>query len=153
MRAVIDIQIMMRDASASQSIRTQIEQKRAAFQEEIGRRENDLRAAEQQLVQQRTVLSPEAFSERQKQFQQQVAETQRVVQNRKRQLDQAFAAAMQQVEKVIAQIAQELAQQNGYNMILTKNMVVYSVQGMDLTQEALGRLNQRLPQVQVAFPE
>jgi len=151
--AVIDVTKVMRESQASESIRSQIEQKRSLFQEEIAQREADLRTAEQDLIDQRAVLAPEIFAERQKEFQAMVAEMQRHVQNRKRQLDEAFANGMQQVERMIAQVAQEIASARGVNMVLTKSMVIYSVPALDITDETVAQLNQKLPSVSILIAE
>lgn len=150
--AVVDVQLLMGKSKAAESIRTQIESYRASYQEQLTQKENNLRTAEQNLIQQRNVLSPEAFTERQKDFQRQVADVQREVQTLKRNLDQALASSMQQVEKAIVQVANELAAQIGADMIITKNMVIYTVPQAEITQQVLTRLNQILPSVNVAIP-
>lgn len=151
--AVIDVQALMRDSAAAKSIRVQVDQKRSGYREEISAKENELRAADQNLAQQRTVLSPEAFAERQRQFQKQVADVQRLVQTRNRQLDQGLAQAMQEVEKTIAKIGSEIAREKGLDMILAKNMVIYAAASFDITAEVLRRLDRQLPTVPLREPK
>ena len=50
----------------------------------------ELRANDQELVRQRSVLSAEAFSLKRREFEAKVAQVQREVQDRKRELDKAF---------------------------------------------------------------
>ena len=66
--AVVDIQRVMRDSAAAKSIQGQIEKMRGSYQQEITKQENELRNAEQELNRQRTLVSPEAFNERRRQF-------------------------------------------------------------------------------------
>ena len=139
----------MRESLASKSIRGQLEKKRAAYQVDIAKREKALREAGQKMAQQRAVLSPDAFAERQKEFQKQVADTQRYVQNLKRQLDKGFADAMRKVEKMIAEVATAVAKQKGKNIVLTRNMVVYAVPTLDITKAVLAQLDKKLPTVKV----
>lgn len=150
--AVIDVQLVMRDAVASKSVRSQFERQREVFQEEIQRQEDELRELDKSLAQQRAVLSNEAFAEKQKEFQQRVADTQRQVQSRKRQLDEGLAAGLEQVQRAIAEVAREIAAQRGADLVLSKNMAIFASPSLDITQEALERLNRHLPEVTVTFP-
>jgi len=150
--AILNVDQLMRESLASKSIRSQLEERRAAFQGDIEKREKALREADQQMVQQRAVLSPDAFAERQKEFQKQVADTQRYVQNLKRHLDKGFADAMREVEKEIADVAQSVAKEKGMNIVLTRNMVVYAVPALDITESVLSRLDKKLPKVKVVVP-
>jgi len=148
--AILNVDHLMRDSLASKSIRSQLEKKRAAFQGDIAKREKALRDADQKMAQQRAVLSPDAFAERQKEFQKQVADTQRYVQNLKRQLDKGFADAMRKVEKVVAEVAEDVAKKKGMNIVLTRNMVVYTIPALDITKPVLAQLDKKLPTVKVA---
>jgi len=147
--AVLNVDHLMRDSLASKSIRGQLEKKRAAFQADISKRENALREADKKMAQQRAVLTPDAFAERQKEFQRQVADTHRYVQNLKRQLDKGFADAMRKVEAAVAEVTEAEAKKRKLNIILTKNMVVYMAPALDITKSVLARLDKKLPSVKV----
>ena len=66
--AVIDYQRILRDAAAARSIRDQIEARRKTYQEEISKEEQRLHAADKEFAKQRSVLSPEAFAEKRREF-------------------------------------------------------------------------------------
>ncbi len=87
--AVIDYQRILREASAARSIREQIEQRRSAYQDEISEEEQRLQEADQAFAKQRSLLTPEALAERRREFEQEVVEVQRLVQERRRELDRA----------------------------------------------------------------
>ena len=111
--AVIDFQGVLRSCEAAKDIRTQIDAKRAGLQQTFGETERKLRQDEQALTQQRAILSPYAFQAKAKEFKERVAGVQRDAQSRKRQLDKAFAQAMEQVRvELIKQVA-ELAREPG----------------------------------------
>ena len=149
--AVLDVQQIMRESMAATSVRTQTEQHRAKFQAEITQQENGLRAAEQELLQQQTILTPEAFNERRREFELNVADLSQLVQTRKRQVNAAFGGAMQNVQEVLLQIVEELMAENGVSVVLPRSVVFLS-KGMNLTAEALKRLDERLPSVEVVLP-
>ena len=60
---VIDINMIIRDAKAFNSIREQISKYKEVYQAEIQKEEEALRNANQELARQRTLLSAEAFAE------------------------------------------------------------------------------------------
>src|SRR5690606_23378534 len=68
--AFIDVQGVLRASEAARTVRDQIEAQRSRYQEEISKQERELRAMEQELVQQRSVLAPDAFQQRRQQFEQ-----------------------------------------------------------------------------------
>ena len=56
---VVDLQRIMRESVAAQKVRAELEARQAQYREEIGAREDALRAQQQELERQRTILSPE----------------------------------------------------------------------------------------------
>src|SRR3546814_3315299 len=70
---VIDTNRIMTEAKAMKNIRDQIERIRGAFQNEIKKEEDELRAADQDMAGQRQLLSPEAFNQRRQELQQRAA--------------------------------------------------------------------------------
>jgi Skp family chaperone for outer membrane proteins len=150
--AVVDIQRVLRESAASKSIQGQIEKQRAAYQQEITKQENELRTAEQELNRQRTLVSPEAFNERRRQFEQRVGNLQRDVQNRKRELDKSFSTAMRTVENSLRQIIEQLVTERKLTLVLIKTQTVFSAPELELTDEVMKRLNAKLPSVKVPPP-
>ncbi|MDX1542093.1 MAG: OmpH family outer membrane protein [Geminicoccaceae bacterium] len=147
--AVIDYQRILRDARAAKSIREQIERRREAYQGEIGREEERLREADQAFAKQRSLLTPEALAEKRREFEQEVVEVQRMVQERRRKLDLASAAALNEVKKSLIEIVTGIAEARGFNLVLPSSEVLFFARSIDLTEEVLAQLDQRLPNVQV----
>src|SRR5919108_779586 len=116
--AVIDYQRILRDAAAARSIRDQIEARRKTYQEEISREEQRLHEEDKEFARQRSVLSPEAFAEKRRAFEQDVAEVQRMVQERRRELDRTSAAALNQVKEALIAIVTSIAEERGFNLVL-----------------------------------
>lgn len=150
--AVVDVQGIMRAAKAARAIHEQIESRRSTYQEEVAAEEKRLRLAEQDLAQQRAVLAPDAYQQKVREFQAKVAEVQRQVQMRKRELDEGFAAAMNEVRKSLVAVVAEIAEQRGIKLVLFKSQIVIAEKSLDVSDETLQRLNERLPTVKVALP-
>ena len=148
--AVIDYQRILRDAAAARSIREQIEARRKAYQEEISKEEQRLHEADKEFAKQRSVLSPEAFAEKRREFEQDVAEVQRMVQERRRELDRMSAAALNEVKEALIEIVTSIAEERGFNLVLPSSEVLFFARSLDLTEEVLAKLDARLPQVQLS---
>jgi outer membrane protein len=147
--AVIDYQQVLRDARAARSIREQIEVRRKAYQEEISAQEERLREAEQELAKQRSLLAPEAFAEKRREFEKDVAEVQRLVQERRRELDRISAVALNEVKQALIDIVTDLAEKRGFNLVLPSSEVLFFARRIDLTEEVMAELDARLPEVDV----
>ena len=148
--AVIDYQRILRDAAAAKSIREQIEARRQAYQEEISKEEQRLHEADKAFAKQRSVLSTEAFAEKRRAFEQEVAEVQRLVQERRRELDSMAAAALNEVKEALIEIVTSIAEERGFNLVLPNSEVLFFSRSLDLTEEVLAKLDARLPQVQLS---
>ena len=147
---VIDYQKILRDSKAATSIREQVEVRRKTYQDEIGKQEQRLRDQDQALAKQRTVLSADAFAKKRKDFEKDVAEVQRVVQDRRRQLDEVTAVALSQVREAIIQVVAQLAEVKGFNLVVPSSTVLVFSPRIDITADVLLALDTRLPDVKVA---
>ena len=151
--AIVDVQLVMQNSEAAKGIRTQIEKVRTSYQQSVHGKEEELRKLDQDLEQQRSILSPDAYQQRQRDFQQKVADAQKDVQDRRQKLETAFGKAMQQVQDALVQIVDQVAKEQAISLVLPKASVIHSGDDMDITQEVLKRLNSRLPSVSVAIPK
>ena len=149
---VLDVQAILREAAAVKDIRGQITKYGTDFEKEIEKKRGDLRKANQELARQRTILSPETFAEKRREFEQQVVKVQRLVQKRQRELDKSRKIAMDTVNKAYIEIVAKLADERNLAMIIRKNQTAYSVGTLDLTKTVLDLLNNKLPKVKVAQP-
>ena len=149
---VLDVQAILREAAAVKDIRGQITKYGTDFEKEIEKKRVDLRKANQELARQRTILSPEAFAEKRREFEQQVVKVQRLVQKRQRELDKSRKIAMDTVNKAYIEIVAKLADERNLAMIIRKNQTAYSVATLDLTKTVLDLLNNKLPKVKIAKP-
>ncbi|MFQ5773192.1 MAG: OmpH family outer membrane protein [Kiloniellaceae bacterium] len=151
--AIIDVQRILRESTAVRGLAKRIERRRDQHQAELRKMEQNLRDADRELARQRTVLSADAFAEKRKELQRQVAMLQREAKQRKRSLDQTFAKGMAQVQKELTQVAKAIAEERGLDLILTKATVVIVKPGFEITNDALKRLNARLPEISASVPQ
>ncbi len=151
--AILDVQRILRDAKAVKSIREQIAAFGVKFETEIEKEREKLRKANQELARQRTILAPEVFAEKRREFEQRVVDVQRIVQKRQRDLDKSRATALSKVNKTYVAIVKKLASERELLMILRKVQTAYANPDLDLTNEVLAILDKKQPTVNVDNPE
>jgi Skp family chaperone for outer membrane proteins len=148
--AVIDMQKIMRESQAVQSIQRQIERQRTQYQRQLSQKEQELREQDQQLTRQRNVLSSEALQKQHRDLEEQVGTLQREVQRSKRQLDRNYGEAMRKVQNTVVGIVRDIATERGIDLVLGKTNVVIVRPQLEITGTVLERLNAKLTDVEVA---
>ena len=150
--AVLDFQRVLRDSTAGGEIRRQMEGFRKRLQDEVAKEEQDLKAAEQDLLARRAQLSSTQFDDARRDLERRLVDAQRRAQDHARDLDRSFNTAAGQVQAALLPIVQELARQSGFNLVVEKSQVLVVANAVDLTNPASQQLNQRLPAMKVTPP-
>ncbi|WP_404378874.1 OmpH family outer membrane protein [Caenispirillum salinarum] len=150
---VIDLQRVLREADAAQGVRQKREEYVTDYQADAAQVEQELRAADQELARLRATADQQEFAEKRSAFQKRVAQSQRDVQTRRRNLERAFGQAMSAVQQGTIRIADQIAAEKGVNVILYRSQVFLFDNAMDLTDEILQRLDARMPTVEFPDPE
>lgn len=150
---VIDTQRIYREAVAVKGLQKQIDGQRSTYRDELQKKEESLRAADKELARQRTVLSSEAFAQKRRGLEEQIANLQRDIQKRRKVLEKQFAQGMKQVQSVLVEISQDIAKERNAVLVVEKSAVVLVKPDLEITQEALERLNKRLPKLSVPAPQ
>ena len=148
--AIIDYQLIRQKSVAMIDINSQIERRRQIYQEEISLQEQELRDEDQELVRQRSILAADAFAQKRREFEARVAEVQRVVQARKKELDMAYEYGLKQIQAAVINIIAELSEIHGFNLVLSRQQIVFADSALNISEEGLRRLNERLPRVEVS---
>ena len=151
--AVVDAQLVFNRSEAMKHVREQMETERKKFQTVIAAEEKRLRADGEKLRRQRSVLAPPAFQRRRRKLQADIANVQRRVQAKQRQISAAYGKTTREFRKVLVDVVTEIAKARGFTLVLSQQQVVYSQPSMIITEEALTRVNKRLPLLKLELPE
>jgi Skp family chaperone for outer membrane proteins len=150
---VIDNQKILREAAAVRLLQQQINEQRSIFQKQLTQQEQELRKKDQELVRQRAILSVDAFVKKRKELEEQVASVQRGVQERKKGLEKLFNKSMGQIHNALLGVAAEIAEERAADLVLSKSALVLVNPSFDITDDALKRLNERLPSISLVAPQ
>lgn len=116
----------------------------AALEQENKRIEADLVAEEQALTEQRKALSPEEFTARAEAFDQKVERIRAEQDSKARALTDARETDRQEFLKSAGPVLGELLGEWKAAAILDKNLVIVSLSAIDITDEAIAKLNESL---------
>lgn len=142
--AIIDMQRILRESVAVQSMQQELDRLRGQYQAELQKKEEEFRNTDQELLRQRSVLTAEVYAKRRQELEREVAEMQREIQQRRRGLDEIFGQGMNQVRLELIGIVKEIASDRGADLVLAKANVVLVRPDLEITDEALERLNASL---------
>ena len=150
---VIDLQRILRESLAVKKLSEEVESLRAGYQSDLDVAESEFRAADLQLARDRPNLSPEEFAERRRELEVRAATLQSDFQDRKKELDQLFGRGMAQIQQALLKISQEIAVERELDLLFAKATVVLVKPNLEITGEALARLNAEISTVDLPIPQ
>ncbi|MFO1188988.1 MAG: OmpH family outer membrane protein [Alphaproteobacteria bacterium] len=147
---VVDTRAVLEKADASKRLREQIEAERAKQLPEATALQNQIRQGRDELERQRLVLSPEAYAERRRAFEQQLQDMDRQMQEKAKPIAEAANAAARQIENTALKIVDAIAREKNIVMVFRREQILIADRRLDLTDEVIARLNKELPRVSLA---
>ena len=145
--AVLNVQKIYRDAVAAVKLREDIDVGREKARAGLAAKEKKLLEADQALKQQRAILSADAFAKKSQDIGNQVTELQRDVANQRKANEEKYARGIAEIQKAVVVIVSEIADERKLDIVLTSSAVVLQSMAIEITDETMKRLNERLPQV------
>lgn len=145
--AAIDVQRIYREAKAAKAFRNQIDRQRAAEEDRFRAREKALLEADKELRRQQPILSEEAFARKGQELTRKVTALQRDVQNHNKTLKDRLDRGLSQVQKALIEVVREIASERNLDLVITAGSVVLQNPELDITNEALARLDAKLPAI------
>jgi outer membrane protein len=147
---IVDVQQILRDSLVAKNVQAEMTRRTDRYTKEVSEQENALRQTQDELERQRTVLSVDAFNAKMHDFQVRYDALDHGVQATRQALQQAFNDAMTKVENAALQIISDIAAERKANLVVTKAAVLFTAPGLDVTQEVIRRLDEKMPDVPLA---
>lgn len=148
---VIDMGRILQATDAAKGIFTELEGKRKEYQAQIEKEEKTLRASEQEILKQKETLSKEEFDKKRKGFEEKLVSAQKMVQEKKRMLDQVYGDSMNKLRDRATEVIAQVAKEKGLAVVLTEDSVVLAVQSMSITEEVVSRMNKSVKKIPVEW--
>jgi outer membrane protein len=147
--AIVDVEKILGDAKAAKSLQKQIQTKKEAFQKEFSAKEKELKSTETSLLAEQGKITAEEFGKQRKAYEEKILETRKLFQKRRNSLDQGLNKAMGELRKNIVEAAAKVADEKGYDIVLTRESVLIADKALDITTDVLTALDTKLADIQL----
>lgn len=141
---VLDAQKIINDSNAAKGAVSKIEKARNDSQSKIDKMETDITKKREDLEKKRSVLSDEKFIAEESKLKADLRTYRAQVQNMQEQLNNQVMAYRREIIDVMRKEVEDMAEANGYSMVLERNQVMFSTPSLDITDEVMKRVNKRL---------
>ena len=143
--AYIDLQRALNQCKAGKSAKDQITAKYKKLEGEFAAKQKALKALKDELEKQGSVLSAEAKTEKERQYQQKIKDFQRFAKDAQDTLKQQENDFSRELIKELVLLAREMGSQGNYSLILEKNegSIIYGAKEIDLTDQLIRRHDQK----------
>jgi Skp family chaperone for outer membrane proteins len=144
---ILSVPDILRVSTAYQQADKELSSRRSRLSEDGQKEQNTLRELGQSFANERAKLTPEQIRNREKEYADRVNDSRRKFSERARVIQEAGQYVMAQIERVIEQVAQQVAASRGVNLVLNRAQVLGTTADFDLTPQVADVLNKILPSV------
>jgi Skp family chaperone for outer membrane proteins len=144
---ILSVPDILRVSTAYQLADKELSVRRNKVNEDGQKEQNTLRELGQTFANERAKLTPEQIRAREKEYADRVNDSRRKFSERARIIQEAGQYVMAQIERVIEQVAQQVAAARGVNLVLNRAQVLGTTADFDLTPQVADVLNKILPTV------
>src|SRR5258708_36683799 len=148
---VVDMQRVLQESKAGKMIQSQMQQQVSTYQKSLAKQDQDLAATQQDLQRQQSILAQDAFALKVKEFEQRVNDASKRAQEAQQTLSDSRNEAVGKVDTAMLQVIDGLAKERGANLILNRGAVVMFDVRMDVSDDVIKRLDEKLPAVTGSF--
>jgi outer membrane protein len=150
--AVVDLKVILQSSKAGASIKQQMNKKQEEYKKDLESQQKKLSDAKDALARDRSVLSPDAYAEKRKAFENDLGKLQTNMRGKKNSLDKAFSTAMETLQTQTMTVVSDIAKEKNYTLVLPRSSVlVMTDSNMDITQDVLSALDEKLTKVDLKF--
>jgi len=146
---IVDFTAVMIESKAGKGLKVQADKLAAAFEADFKKQGKAFNDAQRKLDEQRSTLTNEDLQKKVADLNAQGKKIKDGFDERKKNLDDAFNKARDQIKDALLQIVVDIAKKRGMTLVLNKGDTVLSAEGFDFTDEAMKRLNDKLPSVKM----
>lgn len=150
---IVDMQRVLDESKAMLSARTQLDDFSSQYQEEISGEEEALRARDTELQQQREILAPDVWNEKAVALQRDIENLDQKILSVRRALDSLFEDSVTHIQELLIEEIGILANERGITLVLPLNTILFATEYFDVTQDALARLDRRVPGIELELNE
>lgn len=136
---IVDLQKALNVSAAGKEAKAKITEKVKEFEGKIEAQQAELKSLKDELEKQAVLLSDEARSTKERDYQQKLKDFQRFTKDRQEELQQLDAQYTNQIVEQLLETAEEIAKNEGYDLLLERGSggVIYGSDAIDLTDKVI----------------
>lgn len=141
--AVIDVQRIITDSAAGKAALAQLELYGKEQEGRLKAKKDELDQISRRIDEGRLSLAADRLAEMQKEVESKTIELRRASDDAQREFNQRQAKALQEIEKRVMPIIQQVGKEGAYTIVLRKfdSGLVYAAEGIDITASVIQRLD------------
>ena len=147
---VIDINKILADANAAVKAAEEIEEIAIEIENEIKLSDEEIIKEQNLLVESQSIMAPEAFEAKRSEYESKIQTYNSERQSKLMKIDELIAISRNDILNAIKPILEEISNEKGITIIWEKTSIMLNAEKMDITNEALKRLNKSLPNIKVS---
>lgn len=148
--AVVDLEYILKNSLAAKEVLNELNNKKKSYQLEIEKKNKALEKEYNNLKNQASVLSTEVIKNKEQELMVNIQKLEQNVQNKQKKLQSDYLKTLAIIEQEIIIIVKNIAQKNDYNIVVTKNNLLYYDNNIDISKQAVKVLNQKIPKIKLS---
>ncbi|MFC4270392.1 hypothetical protein GQF03_01405 [Sneathiella chungangensis] len=146
---VVDMQKIMSELAVVKDINSQIKALEEKTNADLSAMEEKLKEEKSQIERQKTLVTPEAFAEKQAAFNRKVATFRVEVKDKTAQLQRSRINALSKIREQILPVMRKVMDEYGATVVLDVSEILFAEKPLNLTEPVIERLNKDLKKIKV----
>ncbi len=140
---VIEVQRIVQDSAVGKESLARIQKVSAAKQEDLTKRQTELRDLEKRIQEQGKSLSEDAMEKLQKDYQQKALDLKRFQDDAQRELEELQRRELTELEKKVLPVIEAVSKELGYSLVFNKfqSGLLYADEAVDITAAVIQKFN------------
>jgi len=147
--AVVDVKRIIDESKAAKAAQKEVTALKDKYIKQIQDQDKKLKDRQKELVDQQKALSKEAFDKKVNEFKEKVITERKGVVQKQKILEAAFMKSLELIRDETIKVVGEIAKEKGIDMVIPTSQLLYNKQGIDISDEVLKKLNERLTKVDI----
>lgn len=148
---ILDVEQIVKDSVAMRDIQKKVSKKQDEYQKEVTKKQNALEAEQKRIESKKSVLAKEALEKEAAGFEKKVEELKEFVEKKQNSLKKASVDGMGKVNDEIKDIIADISKEKDLDVIVPASQALYYKDELDISEEVLSRLNNKITKVSVSF--
>jgi outer membrane protein len=143
---VIEVQRIVQESAVGKESLARVQRLQGAKQEDLTKRQKDLRELEQKIQEQGKSLSEDAMEKIQKDYQGKALELKRAQDDAQRELEESQRKELAELERRVMPVIESVAKEQGFHLVFNKfqSGLLFADTGVDITDAVIAKFNTQI---------